>query len=278
MFKILLLFHIIQHARSSDITQVITKRNKIVMTNAKAEPVDCNNLKVTFNVKNDIDKLTGQFTVHHSVCPSKGRCGYENISFLDKDKDQGKKITVQLDSSVSPSKSYSGIEIRAYEKDGKIRHRSINWEAGTFGEWCQQLITTATTTIPENTEFTTQIGISITPPPSATAIIVSVVVLILFIAIALAIILFKKKKKEENKAQIRGEVIKTEENALYGIYGEENNENVNTNAENVHKTAKEESTNEGVCDKENYEDDYDQMQDRANDCAGQEDDYDQMYN
>ena len=273
MFKILLLFHLTQHARSSSTTQVITKRNKIVMTNAKAEPVDCNNLKVTFNVKNDIDKLTGQFTVHHSVCPSKGRCGYENIGPLDKDKDQGKKITVQLDSSISPSKSYSGIEIRAYEKDGKIRHRSINWEAGTFGEWCQQLITTATTTIPENTEFTTQIGISITPPPSATAIIVSVVVLILFIAIALAIILFKKKK-EENKAQIRGEVMKTEENALYGIYGEENNEDVNQNAENDHTTAGEEATKGGLYD----EDDYDQMQDQATDRTSQEDDYDKMYN
>ena len=146
MFMILLLFHITQHVRSSSIAQVITNKNKIVMTNAKAEPVDCKNLKVTFNVKNDIDKLTGLFTVHHSVCPSKGTCGYENVGALDKDKDEGKKITVQLDSSISPIKSYSGIEIRAYEKDGKIRHRSINWEPGTFGEWCQQLITTTTTT------------------------------------------------------------------------------------------------------------------------------------
>ena len=273
MFKILLLFHIIQHAKSSNITQVITKRNKIVMTNAKAEPVDCSNLKVTFNVKNDIDKLTGQFTVYHSVCPSKGRCGYENVGPLDKDKDQGKKITVQLDSGISPRKSYSGIEIRAYEKDGKIRHRSINWEAGTFGEWCQQLITTATTTIPENTNFTTQIGISITPPPTATAIIVSVVVLIIFIAIALAIILIKKKK-EENKAQIRGEVMKTEENALYGIYSEENNEDVNRNAENDQTTAGEEAAKGGLYD----EDDYDQMQDQATDRTSQEDDYDKMYN
>ena len=89
------------------------------MTNAKAEPVDCNNLKVTFNVKNDIDKLTGQFTVHHSVCPLKGRCGYENVGPLDKDKDQGKKITVQLDSKyISPCKSYTDIKLRAYENDG----------------------------------------------------------------------------------------------------------------------------------------------------------------
>ena len=273
MFMILLLFHITQHVRSSSIAQVITNKNKIVMTNAKAEPVDCKNLKVTFNVKNDIDKLTGLFTVHHSVCPSKGRCGYENVGALDKDKDEGKKITVQLDSSISPIKSYSGIEIRAYEKDGKIRHRSINWEPGTFGEWCQQLITTATTTIPENTNFTTQIGISIAPRPSATAIIVSVVVLIIFIAIALAIILIKKKK-EEDKAQIRGEVMKTEENALYGIYGEENNEDVNQNTMNDHTTAGEEAAKGGLYD----EDDYDQMQDQATDRTSQEDDYDKMYN
>ena len=143
MFKILLLLSIIEYASSSNITQqAIASRNQIGMTNAKVELVDCKNLKVTFNIKNDIDQLTGQFSVHHSACPvsSKTRCGFTKVGPFDKDQDQGRKITVQLDSRyISPCKSYSDIKIRAYQNDGRIRSRSVDWEAKSFGNCCTKI-------------------------------------------------------------------------------------------------------------------------------------------
>ena len=66
MLKILLLLITTQQASSSNTTQLtIADRNQIGMTNAKVELVDCKNLKVTFNIKNDIYQLTGLFSVHH---------------------------------------------------------------------------------------------------------------------------------------------------------------------------------------------------------------------
>ena len=184
------------------------------MTNAKVELVDCKNLKVTFNIKNDIDQLTGQFSVHHSACPvsSKTRCGFTKVGPFDKDQDQGRKITVQLDSKyISPCRSYSDIKIRAYEIDGRIRSRSIDWEAKSLGQCCDQL----TTTINATTTPTTTIPVD-KSTPSTTGIIVSVVLIIL-IGAALVVILFKRRKERKEK-QNRDKVIKTEENALYGIY------------------------------------------------------------
>ena len=143
MFKILLLLSIIQQASSSNTTQqAIASRNQIGMTNAKVELVDCKNLKVTFNIKNDIDQLTGQFSVHQSACPvsAKTICGFTNVGPFDKDQDQGKKITVQLDSKyIYPCKSYSDFKVRAYENDGRIRSRSIDWEAKSLGQ-CTMLL------------------------------------------------------------------------------------------------------------------------------------------
>ena len=48
-------------------------------------------------------------------------------------------------------------------------------------------------------------------------IIISIVVLVFLIGAALVVILFKKRKERKEKEN-RDKVIKTEENALYGIY------------------------------------------------------------
>ena len=227
MFKILLLLSIIQHASSSNITQqAIASRNQIGMTNAKVKLVDCKSLKVTFNIKNDIEQLTGLFSVHHSACPvsSKTRCGYKKVGPFDKDQDQGRKITVQLDSKyISPCKNYSDIKIRAYENDGRIRSRSTDWEAKSLGQCCDQLTSATTTTTVENTNLISTVSSNTAPPsdmhkstPSTTVIIVSVVLIILIGAV-IVVILFKRRKERKEK-QNREKVIKTEENALYGIY------------------------------------------------------------
>ena len=180
MFKILLLLSIIQHVTSSNIPQqAIASRNQIGMTNAKVELVDCTSLKVTFNIKNDIDQLTGLFSVHHSACPvsAKTICGFTNVGSFDKDQDQGRKITVQLDSKyISPCKSYSDFKIRAYENDGRIKSRSIDWEAKSLGHCCDQLTTTPTTTIPQNSSTADMHKNS-----SSTTVIIVPVVVVFFI-------------------------------------------------------------------------------------------------
>ena len=188
------------------------------MTNAKVELVDCKNLKVTFNIKNDIDQLTGQFSAHHSACPvsSKSRCGFTKVGPFDKDQDQGRKITVQLDSKyISPCKSYTDIKLRAYENDGRIRSRSIDWEAKSLGHCCDQMTTTPTTTIPQNSS--TAPSSDMHKNTSSTTVIIVPVVVVIFIGAALLVILFKRGKERKEK-QNRDKVIKTEENALYGIY------------------------------------------------------------
>merc|ERR1712013_347737 len=217
MLRVLLLLNITQHARSVN----------IALSQLNVQPVSCNRLKVTFKVKNEIKYLTGEF----SACGG-GRCGRVSVGSFDRDNDQNKLITIPI--YLSPCKSYSRIEIRSRLIGNKGNKKdSISWQAKAFGNCCPELTSNAstTTTTTTTTTATTLEGEDPTSPSSgnsttpvsdaqtntATIGIAVSVMLIALIAFALVMILIKKKGQENKK---RGEVIKTEENNLYGIYGD----------------------------------------------------------
>ena len=214
MFRILLLFNIFQHARSVN----------IVLTQLSVQAVGCHSLKVTFRVGNEIEWLTGDF----KACGG-GKCKSVSVGRFDNDKN--KMVTIPI--NLSPCKSYS-FQVTSKLSGGKHDKKTItSWQAKVFGNCCPELTSNAPTTTTTTTTLTTTTlegedptsassGKSTTlfsdsQTNTATIGIVVSVMLIALIAIALVMILIKKKGQENKK---RGEVIKTEENNLYGIYGD----------------------------------------------------------
>ena len=185
------------------------------MLDKKVEPIDCNQLKVTFRVKNEIEHLNGRFSVYHEG----KRVGSttQNTQTLN----QYKMITVHLDSRfISPCNSYNSLEIRSGFKDNREpRKDHTHWEAKAFDDCCPHLTsmtttttttTTSTTTLEEDEDNNKTIVLM-------SVIIASLVLLIILITSVLVIVLIKKKRNEELR---RGEAVKTEQNNLYGIYAD----------------------------------------------------------
>ena len=137
MLRLLLLLNICQQARSVN----------IVLNQINVQAVDCNRLKVTFRVKNEIDYLTGWF----GACGG-GKCSWVSVGSFDKDRDQNKMVTIPI--SVSPCKSYSFQITSTLSGNKGDKKDTTSWQAKAFGNCCPELTskaptTTTTTTIPE---------------------------------------------------------------------------------------------------------------------------------
>ena len=208
MFRILFLVNIFQQTRSVN----------IALSQINVQAASCNQLKVTFKVKNEIDHLTGDF----KACGG-GTCGSASVGSINK---QNTMITIPI--NISPCKNYS-FQITSKLSGGKHDKRdTTSWQAKAFGNCCPELTskapttTTITTILDDENPTSPSSGKSTTPVSegqtnTATIGIVVGVMLIALIAIALVMIMIKKKGQENTK---RGDVIKTEENNLYGIYGD----------------------------------------------------------
>ena len=213
MFLVLMLLNVFQQAESDNTTlaNAIANRLNIVVFSPTLEPTTgCDRLKIGFQVKNEIEHLSGQFTVSH-----RGKeCG---SVIKGPTLSQNQKITISC--SLSPCNSYEDMEIKAHFKDNrepmKIR---TQWGAKPFGNCCTHLATTTPppTTTPED-ENPNPAG-TITASMSLTTGIIVALVLVMVLTVIVVIVLLLKKKRDEKLE--RGKVMKTEENNLYGIYGE----------------------------------------------------------
>ena len=213
MFLVLMLLNVFQQAESDNTTlaNAIANRLNIVVFSPTLEPTTgCDRLKIGFQVKNDIEHLSGQFSVSH-----RGKeCG---SVIKGPTLSQNQKITVPC--SLSPCNSYEDIEIKAHFKDDrepmKIR---TQWGAKSFGNCCPHLATTTPppTTTPED-ENPNPAG-TITASMSLTTGIIVALVLVMVLTVIVVVALLLKKKRDEKLE--RGNVMKTEENNLYGIYAE----------------------------------------------------------
>ena len=221
MFLVLMLLNNFQQAESANtaLANAIANRLNIVVFSPTLEPTTgCDRLKIGFQVKNEIEHLSGQFTVSH-----RGKeCG---SVIKGPTLSQNQKITISC--SLSPCNSYEDMEIKAHFKDNrepmKIR---TQWGAKPFGNCCPHLATTTppppttattTTTMTPEDESPNPAGTNTASTSLTTGIIVaSVLVMVLTVIVAVAILL---KKKRDEKLE-RGNVMKTEENNLYGIYAE----------------------------------------------------------
>ena len=113
MFRILLLFHIFQSAKSNNTSLV--HRYNIIVTKTTMEPTGCINIRLTFHVGKEVEHLNGQFSVYHGG-QGLGKANYKlPIS-------QNKEITVEL--RLSPCQSYSNIEIRSYHNKTAATRRT----------------------------------------------------------------------------------------------------------------------------------------------------------
>ena len=217
MFLILLLLKVFQRAESDNTTlaNAIANRLNIVVFSPTIEPsMRCDRLKIGFQVKNEIEHLSGQFSVSHRGKECGGVIKGPTLS-------QNQKITVPC--YLYPCFSYDDIEIKAHFKDNrepmKIR---TQWRAKPFGNCCPHLATTTppsppTTTTPPKDESPNPAGTNRASMSLTTGIIVALVLVMFLTFIVVVVILLKKKRDEKLK---RGKVMKTEENNLYGIYGE----------------------------------------------------------
>ena len=213
MFLVLMLLNNFQQAESANtaLANAIANRLNIVVFSPTLEPTTgCDRLKIGFQVKNEIEHLSGQFTVSH-----RGKeCG---SVIKGPTLSQSQKITVPC--SLSPCNSYEDIEIKAHFKDDrepmKIR---TQWGAKPFGNCCPHLAATTPlpTTTPED-ENPNPAG-TITASMSITTGIIVALVLVMVLTVIVVVVLLLKKKRDEKLE--RGKVMKTEENNLYGIYGE----------------------------------------------------------
>ena len=217
MFLILLLLKVFQRAESDNTTlaNAIANRLNIVVFSPTIEPTTgCDQLKIGFQVKNEIEHLSGQFSVSH-----RGKeCG---SVIKGPTLSQNQKIIAPC--SLSPCNSYEDIEIKAHFKDNrepmKIRTQG---RAKPLGNCCPHLTTTTHPTTPPPTttpedESPNPAGTNTASMSLTTGIIVALVLVMFLTFIVVVILLLKKKRDEKLK---RGKVMKTEENNLYGIYGE----------------------------------------------------------
>ena len=206
----------------------LANRYSIAVGDIRMEPFDCNRLEITFEVRNEVQHLNGEFKVFHG---GQG-CGK---GALPTPLSNPQEVIVVLDSKISPCISYSRFEIRTHFTDGRSPKKDYtgHWQAKAFRNCCPHLTSTTTTTSPPTTTATLEenddpispTGNITTPLPEAqigsaatAGIIVGLVLLITLETSALGVFLLKKKKKTEKER--RGEVIKTEENNLYGTYAE----------------------------------------------------------
>ena len=208
----------------------LSNRHNIVVGERNVEPVDCNRLKVTFNVRNQVEHLNGEFKIFHQ---GQG-CGKVALPTPLKNP---QPVIISLHSRLSPCNNYDGFEIRTHFKDSRTPKKDNTgpWKAKAFGNCCPHLSTTTTATTTSTTIISiTTTAVTITsnenssaaessqaPVPkaqigkAATAGIVVGVVLPILVVAALVTILVKRKRDEKKR---RHEEMPVDVNPVYGIY------------------------------------------------------------
>ena len=226
MIEIILLLNIIQHIKSYNIN----------LYDVNLRPHGPSNIYISFRIRNEIEHLTGEFTLRHKTCHG-GVCSTLSIPGefpFDKKQDQGKELNFM--SSFSPCKIYSEIKIRAETRNGGQNEATTQWTPVWNPSICPHLTTTATITSPPPPSSTTMMVESTSASTNSTsspdfqfgsAAITGIVagVLISMVLIILAVLLFKRRRNREDK---RGEEMPADLNPVYGIYDDGPDYNVVT--------------------------------------------------
>ena len=225
MLKIILLLNIIQHINSYNIN----------LYDVNLRPHGPSNIHISFRIRNEIEHLTGEFTLRHKTCHG-GVCSILSIPGefpFDKKQDQGKKLSIMT--SLSPCKIYSEIKIRAEARNNVYNEATTHWTPVWNPSICPHITTTTITSPPPPSSTTmmvesTSASTNTTSSPDfqfGSAAIIGIVagVLISLVLILLAVLLFKRRRNRDDK---RGEEMPADLNPVYGIYDDGPDYNVVT--------------------------------------------------